>query len=162
MSLTLTPAQLNRLQAHAEAAYPHECCGLLLGHGSTTVGKLTLEVQPLSNAWPPAELAATAHTQASRYWIDPQDFLKVQRSACDRNLIILGIYHSHPDHAAIPSECDRTQAWSAYSYVIVSVAQGKAVDIQSWQLDDRHQFQSEPMKISPASAATDRMPRHCA
>jgi len=39
----------------------------------------------------------------------------------NRQLDIIGIYHSHPDTCAIPSEFDRVYAWHQYSYIIVSV-----------------------------------------
>jgi proteasome lid subunit RPN8/RPN11 len=73
---------------------------------------------------------------------DARDSEALLRSA-DRNLDIIGIYHSHPDHPAVPSEFDRAIAWSQYSYIIVSVQQGKACDLKSWSLDDDHQFQPE-------------------
>jgi proteasome lid subunit RPN8/RPN11 len=76
--------------------------------------------------------------------------LKAQKDARDRNLDIIGIYHSHPDHPAVPSEFDRAIAWQRYSYVIVSVQQGKTCDLQSWSLDDNCQFQSEEiLTLSP-------------
>lgn len=169
--LVLTQRQIDSLRAHAESTYASECCGLLLGHRRPDTGEnVILALQPLDNAWtaataeqltafsPALAAASQDRTQSSRYWIDPEDMLKAQRQARDRNLSILGIYHSHPDQAATPSECDRTLAWPEYTYLIVSVMQGKAVDIQSWQLDPEHQFQPEIMKIVPASAATDRMP----
>lgn len=140
----------------------------MLGHFDAQTGQKTLiEVKALANAWESnvaedlAESLDTASaelTTTRRYWIDPQDLLKTQREARDRGLSIIGVYHSHPDHEAIPSNCDRTLAWPEYSYIIVSVQKGKAVDIRSWQLNDDHKFLPEPMKIAPASAAKDRMP----
>jgi len=96
-------------------------------------------------------------TKARRYWIDPKDMLRVQKQARSQGLNIIGVYHSHPDQVAEPSECDRAGAWPAYAYTIVSVCEGKAVDVRNWALDSKHQFQLEPIKISP-SAAKDRMP----
>ncbi|MEM9164766.1 MAG: M67 family metallopeptidase [Cyanobacteria bacterium P01_F01_bin.4] len=170
MSLTLNPTHLKKMQAHAEHTYPEECCGLMLGRLNAALNeKELIELRPLKNAWNPnisAEFAARSQplsdtskdrTQTSRYWIDPQDLLTVQREARELNLDIIGVYHSHPDHPAVPSECDRALAWSEYSYIIMSVQTGAAIDIQSWQLDAVHQFQPEPMKIAPASAAKDRM-----
>ncbi|MGB3768919.1 MAG: metal-dependent protease of the PAD1/JAB1 superfamily, partial [Phormidesmis sp.] len=63
-------------------------------------------------------------------------------------------------HVAVPSECDRAQAWPTYAYVIVSVCNGKAVDIQNWALDLSRQIQPEAMRVSSStsSGAKDRMP----
>jgi proteasome lid subunit RPN8/RPN11 len=51
-------------------------------------------------------------------------------------LAIIGFYHSHPDHPARPSDFDREHAWPFYSYVIVSVATGRAAGMASWVLDE--------------------------
>jgi proteasome lid subunit RPN8/RPN11 len=74
--------------------------------------------------------------------------LMAMREARNCSLEIIGIYHSHPDHPAVPSECDRQLAWPQYSYIIVSVAQGYAAESKSWILDDTHQFQPEPIVIA--------------
>ena len=87
--------------------------------------------------------------------------MRVQKQAREQGLNIIGVYHSHPDHAAVPSECDRAQAWPTYAYVIVSVCKGKSVDVQNWALDLSRQFQPEAMRVSPSSASSgirDRMP----
>ncbi len=49
---------------------------------------------------------------------------------------MLGCYHSHPDHPAVPSAFDTEQAWPWYSYVIVRVDRGRAGELTSWVLDD--------------------------
>ena len=111
-------------------------------------GKILVEVWQTENVWN-AEIAddygdiEAVRAQKNRYAIAPLDMLKAQKSARDRQLNIIGIYHSHPDHPAIPSECDRAWAWMGYSYIIVSLKQGKACDFRSWSLDDDHQFQPE-------------------
>lgn len=102
--------------------------------------------QELANELPSyAATAAAPHSKADRFWIDPQDLLRVQRQARDRNLVVVGIYHSHPDQVAVPSECDRTIAWSDYSYLILAVRQGQTVEVRSWTLDEQRQFQMERM-----------------
>ncbi|MCC5621316.1 Mov34/MPN/PAD-1 family protein, partial [Nostoc sp. CHAB 5715] len=88
----------------------------------------------------------TAESKRRQYAIAPEVMLKTQREARNRSLNIIGIFHSHPDHPAIPSECDRLYAWQGYSYIIVSVQNGKAGELQSWSLDDTHQFQAEAIE----------------
>ncbi|MEO0867312.1 MAG: M67 family metallopeptidase [Cyanobacteria bacterium J06642_11] len=168
MALILTQEHIEQMETHAAVAYPHEGCGLMVGKlDPATQEKNLVRLAQLENAWADdiaAELAeqtddqSTSFTKAHRYWIDPKDLLTIQRQAREEGLTIIGVYHSHPDAPAIPSECDRRLAWSTYSYIIVSVHSGIAVDLQNWQLDNNHQFQPEPMKITPASAARDRMP----
>ncbi|NEQ55110.1 MAG: M67 family metallopeptidase [Leptolyngbya sp. SIO3F4] len=159
---------MERMQNHAAKAYPHEGCGLLVGNfNAETNEKELVDLVLLDNAWA-AEVAvnlaelghgdAATMTKSRRYWIDPKDLFETQRQARASGLTIVGVYHSHPDAEAIPSGCDRDLAWPSYAYIIVSVRKGIAVDVKNWQLDSDHQFQPEPMKIAPASAARDRMP----
>jgi proteasome lid subunit RPN8/RPN11 len=73
----------------------------------------------------------------------PEDMLRAMKYGRDRTLDIIGIYHSHTDCPAVPSECDRTLAWAQYSYIIVSVRQGCWEDLRSWSLDGEGNFQAE-------------------
>lgn len=133
------------IRIHAESAYPDECCGIMLGQMADDV-KTLVEVWQTENTWsakadsyPNGELGTTK----SRYAIAPAVLLQAQRKARDLCLEIIGIYHSHPNHAAVPSEFDRIYAWQRYSYIIVSVHEGKACELLCWSLDDDHQFQPE-------------------
>lgn len=149
--LKLYSHHLQAIQTHAESTYPEECCGLLLGRVKGDV-KTLIEVLPTENSWDDEAANAfqaiegSAEQESSkrnRFSIAPEVMLKVQKDARARNLNIIGIFHSHPDHPAVPSEFDRAIAWQQYSYIIVSVQQGKACDLKSWCLDDNHQFQPE-------------------
>ncbi|NJM99636.1 MAG: M67 family metallopeptidase [Phormidesmis sp. RL_2_1] len=105
-----------------------------------------------SGQWPNKSPDQSPYSKQRRYYIDPQDMLRVQKRSRQQGLQIIGIYHSHPDQVAEPSECDRLLAWPTYAYVIVSVQAGKAVDVKNWTLDSEHQFQPEAIKISPCAA----------
>ncbi|NER32133.1 MAG: M67 family metallopeptidase, partial [Symploca sp. SIO1C4] len=118
--------------------------------------KTLIDVKPTDNSWDQqtADQFMTINSsqwrsssKASSFSIAPIVLLKAQKDARDRQLDIIGIYHSHPDHQAIPSEFDRAIAWQRYSYIIISVQQGKAGELKSWRLDDNHQFQLEEMLI---------------
>ncbi len=157
MILQLASHHLQTIHTHAESTYPEECCGLLLGTLDLT-SKTVVAVQTLNNAWTADLDAADGHlTKARRYEIAPADWLAVLRSSRDRHLDIIGIYHSHPDHPAVPSECDRQLAWPQYSYLIAAVHQGNVTAALSWCLDDDHQFQPEEMVIAPS--VIERSPR---
>ena len=149
--LKLQSHHLQAIQTHAESTYPEEGCGLLLGHLRDDV-KTLIEVWPTENSWgeeaddPFQSIESSAQRTSSkrnRFSIAPRVMLQAQKNARDRNLDIIGIFHSHIDHPAIPSEFDRAIAWQQYSYIIVSVQQGLACDLKSWNLDDDHQFQPE-------------------
>jgi proteasome lid subunit RPN8/RPN11 len=145
IAIRVSTEQIEQICLHAEKTYPEECCGLLLGIINER-DKLVVEVRPTENSWK-AELTELlpieTGSKRNRFSIAPEVLLRVQKEARDRNLSIIGIYHSHPDHPAIPSEFDRAIAWQQYSYTIVSVQQGRAQDIRSWKLDEAHQFQNE-------------------
>ena len=137
--LRIAAADLARIRAHGEEAYPEECCGVLVGRDAMGGEPATVDhLVAASN-----ERADSRH---NRYVISPQALLAAQRGARERGLEIVGYYHSHPDHPARPSEFDREHAWPGTSYVIVSVREGKAVDCRSWRLrDDRSAFDEEEL-----------------
>jgi proteasome lid subunit RPN8/RPN11 len=154
VSLVLTADHVDAIQRHAEQTYPEECCGLLLG---TYIGQerdrenRVLDVYPTPNVWDqclekdPEQADTTAHR---RYRIDPGAMIRAQQYARANGWDIIGIYHSHPNHDAIPSEWDRAWAWPQYSYAIVSVENGTARDLQSWTLDIHHEFLPERLMVS--------------
>jgi len=151
--LRIEREQLEAIRAQAAREYPRECCGLLLGR-ATAEGATVCDLWPTANAWDAesaAELAQLAGGPArtggpeENFCIAPRELLRAQRAARDRQLAIVGVYHSHPDHPAQPSEFDRAIAWPAYSYLIVSVFAGRPGEGCSWRLDEQGQFQSEPI-----------------
>ena len=131
---TVAPNTREFVIAHGEATYPHECCGFLLGTDSESGRHIShyLEVEN-----------KRTENRERRFLVAPEDYLRAERYADEQKLQLLGIYHSHPDHPAIPSEHDRKQAMPFFSYFIVSVQQGKGVELRSWLLDQDFQFQEE-------------------
>lgn len=143
MNLYLTANQLTIIKRHAQATYPQECCGIIVGDPAN---HQVTDIHPVQNAWTPdclpSEFATNAgHSHRDRYWIDPTDLLRVMKTSRTSGRSIIGIYHSHPDHPAIPSECDRQLAWPQYVYIIVSVQPQQVSDCLAWQLDAQQQFQ---------------------
>ncbi|MDR1985615.1 MAG: M67 family metallopeptidase [Treponema sp.] len=120
-----------------EKAYPNECCGFVLGILKDAGERKMEALIPIGNA-------REAEEQYHRFKIEPEDFMKAEKEARALNLDIIGFYHSHPDHPARPSDYDREQALPFYSYLIVSVAGGKADILTSWELAaDRAAFTEE-------------------
>ncbi|MDB9314261.1 M67 family metallopeptidase [Spirulina sp. CS-785/01] len=152
MTLQFPTPHLETLRTHAATTYPQECCGILLGKNQHI-----LEIRPTENGWSAdyETLLATATglTMENRgkqdsFIISPQDLLNAQKDARERELQIIGFYHSHPDHPATPSEFDRAIAWPDYSYLIITVPQGQPGELRSWQLDSQGQFQPQPIQIT--------------
>ena len=132
-----------QLRCHGEAAYPHECCGVLLGiiSGPDKCASLAIAV----------ENASLGNTR-NHYEINPIDLIRVERQAHASNLTILGFYHSHPDHPAQPSPTDLAEAhWLGCSYVITEIARGVAVETRSFHLagssEEEKDFQPEEISL---------------
>lgn len=129
MALKLTPAHEQAMREHAERDYPGECCGVLIGR-QTAADKVIESVAPLTNIHEDGV--------ARRFRIDPLQVYRLEKEARSHGNAVVGFYHSHPDHPAIPSEYDREHAWPVYSYVILSVREGRAQDMKSWELLQDH------------------------
>jgi proteasome lid subunit RPN8/RPN11 len=147
MTIVISSEQLKIIYDYAETIYPEECCGILLG---TIAGltKIVVEVMPTVNAWEKSEAVKDRieRTKTSRYTISSLDIFHAQKRGQDLELEIVGFFHSHPDNPAVPSVCDREQAWDVYSYPIVSVIQGRVGDFKSWVLNDKGIFEQEEIQ----------------
>ena len=84
--------------------------------------------------------------RSHRFLIEPLKIKEFEERAAERDMDVLGFYHSHPDHPAEPSRYDREHAWPFYSYVIASVGENGVKDLRSWVLrDDRSGYEEEPI-----------------
>jgi len=155
MTISITQAVGERIRAEGRQAYPHECCGLLLGVDDGD-GKRALEAWPVANEWT-ADVALTeaedAHSLRDRFYIPPKAYLQADRAARSRGLDIVGCYHSHPDDRAQPSERDRVGAagvggGEAFSFLVLSVMDGIPGELSSSLLSpDGSAWQSERLEI---------------
>lgn len=109
--------------AHARETYPNECCGAMLG--STDGGQKTVQVSlRLQNAFEGA--------QAARYELRPEDLLAADKAARERQMDLIGIYHSHPDCDAYFSKTDLQNSCPWYSFVVLSIQKGAFHHANSW------------------------------
>lgn len=84
----------------------------------------------------------------NRFLIQPEELLRGEKYARDKNLDVVGFYHSHPDSPAIPSQYDLEHAWPTYSYIIVATTKGSTGDLRSWeQQPDRSRFDEETIEL---------------
>ena len=130
--LILSAALRRQIESEGAAAYPNECCGILVGRDVSEGGVKRRIIDRLE----PGKNVFEADEQYHRFSIDPLAQLKAERAAEKEGKVVLGFYHSHPDHPARPSEYDRTHAWPFYSYVIVAIEKGRPADMTSWVLND--------------------------
>lgn len=126
---------------HCAAAYPEEACGFLVGN-SGPAGKSVGAVTPLANR---LESSARVHGFA----LGPSDFTRAEREATERGLTLVGVYHSHPDHPARPSRADLEAALPFFSYLIVSVREGRPGVFGSYVLSaGRGSFEAETVQLT--------------
>jgi proteasome lid subunit RPN8/RPN11 len=140
--LELTPTLEAALQAHGAAAYPYEGCGLLLGRVESDKN-VVADLFPTENRWPVED------EKRVRFHIAPEEMLRAELAAAGRDLDVIGIFHSHPDHPPVASPRDLAwAAWPGYSYLITEVRQGQPGRSRSWQLlPDRSGFVEETVTV---------------
>lgn len=115
------------MRAHAEAAYPGECCGAMLGRRD---GQDWHVVSAIA-----VENAAADEARRTQYEIGSRDLVRIALEARRRQLEIAGFYHSHPDCEATWSPTDLAGGhWIGASYAIVEVRVGRAGAVRSFRL----------------------------
>lgn len=105
-----------KMVAHAQVTYPNECCGAMLGtiDGDAKTVKVSIE---LDNAF--------EGVQQERYELRPRDLMNADRAARQQGMDLIGIFHSHPDCDAYFSATDLKNSCPWYSFVVISVKNGK-------------------------------------
>lgn len=124
--IKISKSELDKIRSHGEETYPEECCGVLIGTKNSPI-EIT-EVRKMTNT--------NAGSRNTRYNIDPMELLRLEDELDERELEMIGIYHSHPNHPSKPSEYDLNHAWPNLTYMVLSVNDGKANLLTSWRLDD--------------------------
>jgi len=133
----LTEEHIKQIEKHGEQTYPFECGGMLVGHFAPGGVKTVIELLPMENAVDESE-------KHNRVLILPKDVLRAERQAREKKLDVVGYYHSHPDRPAVPSQFDLDHALPVWTYIIVSVEKGQAVDVRAWEMEnDRSKFNEE-------------------
>jgi len=95
-TITLSEEQKHQLKSHAETYIPNESCALLLG---------TVE----NNSTKIIDLFLTGNIEESpiNFTISSEELLKGYKIAEERNLEVVGIFHSHPNSEPYPSATDQ-------------------------------------------------------
>jgi proteasome lid subunit RPN8/RPN11 len=154
LRLELPRALAEAMAAAAEAAYPEECCGLLLGHPLPEGAGWTI------SAWQPA---ANIHPEPKRHFeLDPQThiaLLRRLRAAGEGGEQLIGHLHSHPDAAARPSATDQAMAFDpTLLWLIVAVPAGQAQPPTAWRIAAGGHFTSVRLSICEDIAPAAKKP----
>ena len=126
----------------AKKAFPHECCGLLAGTGNINRLVTITQVRASSNI----ALGSTRN----RFEVDPKvhfDFIHALEGTKER---IVGHYHSHPNHQAIPSEEDLKMAFDPKMlWVIISLNENRIKEVRAHKINQSGRaFQGVPLIVS--------------
>lgn len=124
----------DRMIKAVEAAYPDEGCGLLAGVGDLSGGFDVRRIVPSRNV--------TTKGTVDSFEVDPKVRFDLMRELgeigpgpkTDERLI--GHFHSHPDHPAMPSQRDLDAAFEPEMiWVIIGVANGKTDAVTAHVID---------------------------
>ena len=106
---------------HAEAEAPNEACGVLAGDYRTISRAISLR-----NA---------AANRDDRFQFDPEEQLTALKAIDADGLEWMGVYHSHPRSAPIPSRTDINEALDPkLLHLIVSLERAKP-KLKLWRID---------------------------
>ena len=135
--LVIEQKPLDEMFADALRSFPDECCGFFFGN---EIGeeRIITNILTVDNS--------KEGDKRRRFEIAPKDYLDAERFADENELQLLGVYHSHPNHPAVPSEHDRIAAQPYFSYIIISVKEKMIADIRSWQLNENFMFEEETIE----------------
>ena len=135
----------------AEAAYPKECCGLLVGTDFSNGTIIVTRVVESDNVNPTGA--------KDKFEVDPQLRFNLMRElgeigdktqGAER---IIGHYHSHPDHPAVPSSHDLACAFEpALVWIIIGLDGGTVQAVAAHKLrDDEADFEQIPLRDADGS-----------
>jgi proteasome lid subunit RPN8/RPN11 len=133
--LSIDPVIKEKMIRDGIGSFPDECCGFIFGKEITDGDRLVTDMMVVNNSKP--------GDKTRRFEISALDYMKAEQYAADHDLHLLGVYHSHPNHPAIPSEHDRKAAQPWFSYIIISIMNREFSHLRSWVLDEQEQFKEE-------------------
>ncbi|KAA5605279.1 M67 family metallopeptidase [Roseospira marina] len=102
-ALSLSAAARAVIVAAARSAWPREACGLLSGADSADGTVRVDAVHPTANVAPA--------DRPDRFEVDPAARFALMRRLRGGPSRLIGHFHSHPGHPAVPSETDRRAAY---------------------------------------------------
>lgn len=148
--LVLPDVLRSRIAAWAAKGHPRETCGVLIGRASSDDRERNevVDVHAARNL--------EVERARERFELDPADFLAADAHARALGLDVVGVWHSHVDHPARPSESDRASAIDAiareWSYVVVGVRASGVDELRSWRLDGER-FVEEEVRAAASSSS---------
>ena len=135
--LYISRADLDRIEACAKAGQPRESCGILLG-AQTDEGWRVSAIAQSRNVAP--------QDRNDRFEIDPALLLRTQKAARAGGPRMIGVYHSHPNGKAEPSETDLAMAWQMGMIWVISAVDVDRMETRAY-LREAAGFVPVPLQI---------------
>jgi proteasome lid subunit RPN8/RPN11 len=135
--IKIAPPAWQAMLNHAHAAFPKECCGIMVGKMDGDTRAVTKAV-PCTNVY--------QGDQKDRFRIDEKEQMRIQKEADAAGDDVVGFFHSHPDCDAYFSSTDLANSWPWYSNVVMSVQGGKFHHARSFVVN-LDQSQADPEEL---------------
>lgn len=122
-TITLPTRLKDQIISHAASSSHMEVCGLI---GS--INNQPSTVYPVKNI---------ADDQAKNFLMDPEAQIDAMKQMRDKQEELWGIYHSHPESSAMPSEIDLNMAAYPGVYYFVVSLEKLNPEITAWWFDGK-------------------------
>jgi len=130
MTLRIARPLLRTIESAAARRFPEEACGLLVGGQSA--GAIAVAAV--------YESANVADDRRARFEVDPGLRLRLQRQARADGARVVGLFHSHPNGAPVPSETDRASIWEPdLVWLITALDDGVVTETRAYAVDEAAQ-----------------------
>jgi len=121
--IRIEKAPWREMVEHAAASYPELCCGVIFGRIEGE-DKVVVAARNVENV---------ATSDKRNCWaIRPESLLEIDREARSQGLDVIGVYHSNSDIDAYFSKTDLKNSCPWYSFVVLSVKEGRFDHANSW------------------------------
>jgi proteasome lid subunit RPN8/RPN11 len=129
--LAIEHAAVKTMFKYAADIYPEECCGFFFGKMVYRQVTVTSILTVANN---------TNLDKRQHFYINPMDYMSAEKFAEDNKLLLLGVFHSHPDEEAYPSRLDTKNALKNFLYIIMGITLNEVSDVKCWELNSDNDF----------------------
>jgi proteasome lid subunit RPN8/RPN11 len=116
-----------------------ESCGFLLGK-SFENGQKVDSFMPIKNS--------SEGDKSKLFTISAQDYLNAEQHVDQQGLILIGVYHTHINQPAMPSELDIEFAFPDFYYIIYSLVNFAFSEVRCWRIDSQRNLREEKIEYS--------------
>ena len=121
-SIVISKAQKELLLNHASKCNPNESCAILFG-----------SVENEKSIVKEAFLAENIDKSPVNFTISNEELLKTYKIAEEKNLDVIGIFHSHPSSEAFPSSTDKKFMYT--NPVVWVISSGESSKLKAFLLE---------------------------